>query len=296
MKRAGQLADCLNGINMMIYKDRDSQNRLPGMLKRAAAVMIMMILLNGLFTDNALAEKRYRALLIGQTYSGVKTYTRLPGCAEDALAMEAMLREMGGTPYETHVELDLNGSDILIAISETFRESQEEDVCLFYYTGHGQQSNNNKERGALVGTDGETIALDKLCEQLLAVPGEKILILDSCYAGSVLPYLISERANGPEDVSIRALLAAGPDEQAHSVQTAESGEAYGTFTRSLINGSTEDETKRLLPADRNRDGAISIMEAYYYVRNFSDGPALGSTAMVYPENVSGILWARESVD
>lgn len=295
--------DDKDGEDCRLFRRRikRTMNQSPGrwlfrMFKRLSTVLLLVFLLYGLMPARAQTEKQYFALLIGQSSSGDDVYASLPGCAEDVESMADMLGEMRGTPYQISVCLKLSGSGIRDAITETFRNAREEDVCLFYYAGHGRRSNDASERGALMGADGENVPLDELCERLRAVQGQKILILDSCYAGSVIPHLVPEQSTVSGMPPIHALLATGPYAQAHSVQTVKSDESYGAFTKRLTTGSTTDKTKGYMPADRDRDGAVSMMEAYYYVRSFSGDHDSGSTPMVYPENSSCILWALEAIE
>ena len=133
-------------------------------------------------------------------------------------------------------------------------------------------------RGALTGTDGETVPLKELYEAMKRTTGRKILILDSCYAGSILAYAAADA--GEEGICI--LCAAGPNSK--TTEAFRDGEDYGSFTRTLIRGS-DPET---LPADRNGDGMISLAEAYYYTREHTW--EIGNVPVVYPENGQAILW------
>ena len=80
----------------------------------------------------------YRALLIGNTYTGESN--ELPGCENDVDGMRTMLGRMTATPYSVTVKKNIRAEEILSSISSTFGNAGYNDVSLFYYSGHGANS------------------------------------------------------------------------------------------------------------------------------------------------------------
>ena len=128
-------------------------------------------------------ERVYRALLVGNTYSD-GALPPLPGPGNDVQGMRAMLERMKGTDYAVTLRRELTADGILGAIADAFADAQSCDVSLFYFSGHGHDAEPIHENGALVGTDGGTVTPQKLRGALDAVPGIKIVLLDSCYSGA----------------------------------------------------------------------------------------------------------------
>ena len=140
----------------------------------------------------------YRALLIGQQYKGATQEGKsieLHGCIEDAESIGRMLLdkrdgakqliEYEGQPYE-FIRTEQTASQILAAIPEVLDATTDDDVSLFYYSGHGSPG------GYLIGTNSGEVGFDQyikpsaLYEALNAVKGKKIVIIDACYSGSLI--------------------------------------------------------------------------------------------------------------
>lgn len=233
----------------------------------------VVVLLFGLTTVQAENGRRY-ALLIGGGYAGNGGQSTLPGCYQDVSDMREMLLAMDQTLYEVSAFPGADASLIREAIETVFGAAKDDDVCLFFYAGHGYEPAENGLRGALTGADGEIIPLESLCGMLRNVHGTKILILDSCYSGRIVPYAAA--ASGKND--FRILCAAGPDDKTEEMSA--DGERYGLFTRLLLAGSEPGS----LTADRNGDGSVTIMEAYYDLR------ARGFSPTVWTGGHDDILW------
>ena len=133
------------------------------------------------------AGTRYRALLVAQSYRTTTAYSTLYGPANDVDQMTQCLSRIEGTAYEPFTETDLTADGILSAVQQCFSGAEEQDVSLFYYSGHGRYSDNPALRGALVGSDGRSfVTAAQLRQALDAIPGRKIVIIDACYSGSFI--------------------------------------------------------------------------------------------------------------
>lgn len=259
---------------------------------------------------------QYRALLIGNIYPGTRNY--LPGCETDVSAMASMLRTMNATFYDLTIKRNLSASGMLSAIGEAFYGATAYDVSLVYYTGHGDSSG-----GRLVGTDGSYLTFAQMRQALDAIPGQKIVILDSCYSGYAIGKSIDAAAVSADTLesvnnavisafsssassaySTRSaelaadayyvLTAARGAEQ--SAATSEDGVDYSLFTRCLLRGSGYDQiTNELhsLRADTDADGGVTLDEGYVYVRDHLDEIIIyDQNVQVYPEGSDMLLWKQ----
>lgn len=131
----------------------------------------------------------YRALLIGNTYTGESN--ELPGCENDVDGMRTMLGRMTATPYSVTVKKNIRAEEILSSISSTFGSASYNDVSLFYYSGHGANSvgadgNPTSYHAALVGTFQTYVSIARLKTELDKIPGKKVIIIDACHSGQFI--------------------------------------------------------------------------------------------------------------
>lgn len=131
----------------------------------------------------------YRALLIGNTYTGESN--ELPGCENDVDGMRTMLGRMTATPYSVTVKKNIRAEEILSSISSTFGNASYNDVSLFYYSGHGANSvgadgNPTSYHAALVGTFQTYVSIARLKTELDKIPGKKVIIIDACHSGQFI--------------------------------------------------------------------------------------------------------------
>ncbi len=142
---------------------------------------------------------KYRALLIGNNYEG--TESELDGCINDSTAMEGMLEGLSNS-YTVTRKNEVTAGGILDSIPVAFKGATENDVSLFYYSGHGVYDFYDEEgteptdaTGALCGIDCDDyyydsegydgyVSMEELAAQLSKVPGKIIVILDSCHSGA----------------------------------------------------------------------------------------------------------------
>lgn len=135
------------------------------------------------------AAGTYRALLIGNTYTGESN--ELPGCGNDVDGMRTMLGRMTATPYSVTVKKNIRAEEILSSISSTFGNASYNDVSLFYYSGHGANSlgadgNPTSYHAALVGTFQTYVSIARLKTELDKIPGKKVIIIDACHSGQFI--------------------------------------------------------------------------------------------------------------
>lgn len=227
-----------------------------------------------------------RALLVGQTaYSPV-----LKGPDNDVDAMEAILLAQG---YDLVVKtMNLSSIGVEVKIDETFGPASENDISLFYYSGHGVTSSGDYQ-GALACVSG-TMRTETLAAHLEDVAGKVIVILDSCGSGAAIT---PKGTDGTAEFDIEAFnesfvsafeeynnVASKQGEMLTDkfiVMTAASMGEYswetgvsstksgGIFTYNVACAVGMDYSAgtfaTTMPADYNSDNKITWAELYYYV-------------------------------
>lgn len=248
----------------------------------------------------------YRALLIGQDYIGnTEGISTLRGCAYDIAGMQSMLEDMPGTLYEVTKKSNLTKSEMLIAIDNAFAGANENDVSLFYYTGHGFTPwyTGDINTGALVGYDCEGLTVDELKKKLDTIPGKKIIILDSCHSGAYIGKSTASLKEAAEafNQSVISVFASGTPKNlaksgyyvltsSHSTEVSwANSSSYSMFTGEILYGSGLNSSDGAMPADTSGDKKISLQECYSYAY---ENTLENQHAQVYPENSDFILWAK----
>lgn len=213
----------------------------------------------------------YRAICIGENYNSIvsdvfKGISQLHGCVPDAERLSVLLSTNGG--YDVQFLPNASKLSVINAIQTHFKDADENDVSLFFYSGHGYKP----EMGSLVTFEGTTldgyvfnglsctgsINIQELMNWLSNVKGIKIIILDSCYSGSFVqnnPYL---------DDSVIIMAACTNDQTAMETSAVDEGMLYGVtgvFSMYLRDGIDE------MKADANNDFRISAAEIADYVNN-----------------------------
>ena len=240
-------------------------------------------------------QGKHRALLIGQAdYAGTESDLNAPRTDADSIA--AMLKGLTDD-YTCTTKYDLRAVDIGKAIDSAFKDATEDDVSLFFYSGHGCGDNlSSPKNGALVGVDMELFLTRDLAEHLNAVKGRVIVLIDACRSGAFIQK--NNSASGSPDPNafnqaiIDALIGStdAPSSNSgelrkskyivitacradqNSVETKFSGNNYyqGLFTTVLLDGMGCSYLKGKyygsMPADKNRDGNITPAELVTYIK------------------------------
>ena len=253
-----------------------------------------------LYTDAVsltLSTAQYRAVLIGEN-----DYIDSPlqGCVNDMTSMAGMLQGLSNS-YAATTLPNSTKEEILSAIDTVFADATDNDISLFYYSGHGIQSYSSPGiHGALYSIDDRYITFSELASALSQVKGRVIVILDSCFSGAAIDK--ASGGSGNADAFLAAynqavidafsgyyLAADGPaaaksGELAQSkfiVITASSktetswdgsydGSGYrqGQFTAAFIQGMgctyPNGAYSGSMPADTDHDDSITLGEIYRY--------------------------------
>jgi len=236
---------------------------------------------------------RYRALLIGQeNYATV-----LHGPQNDLQAMRNMLSGMTEMNWSVVSQADATREEMVGLINLAFSGATENDVSLFYYSGHGVTQSGDYYAGALVTVDYNYIPMEELAQLLSAIPGKVVVILDSCGSGAGI-------YDGPSTFSAEGLDSFDPSQfNTQVIQTfAQYGENFqdktgelagekfyvltssayeqnsrsicinnvwgGVFTRAFVGSAGYDFNSQTwdakMPADKNGDNCVTLQECYLH--------------------------------
>ena len=135
-----------------------------------------------------LTVRRYVALLIGNG-SGYTYQSTLSGPATDVAVMKTALKNLSPA-YEVTVKENLTAEQMVSAIKSTFAGTTANDVCLFYYSGHGD-NRESSTAGALLGItsngSNDMLTPSTLASTLKTACGGKVIVLlDSCGSGAAI--------------------------------------------------------------------------------------------------------------
>ena len=131
---------------------------------------------------------RYYAVVIANSDYHNEYYCKdLPGCYKDGTAVTNALKAFG---YSVKLVRDQTASGMDSAIAGYFKGRLSTDVCLVYYTGHGDDSYGSTG-GSLIGVDygaySDMYAPTTLRDTLLNnTKGRVIVMLDSCGSGATV--------------------------------------------------------------------------------------------------------------
>ena len=279
--------------------------------------------------------KAYRALLIGEeTFieqefdRNLDQYVNIIDSATrntaDMNRMAAMLGQVSGPDggkYQVTSRKNADYDSIRSLIQSAFAGATENDVSLFFIATHGDSEHEGElvmpflgdissqdDVDAYQADPKRNLSFSTLASWLNGVPGEIIVILESCGSGSSI--FISEeeenRDNSPAAMASPSrksaysassfVSAASRAFSGHSIPAADVGElrqnkfyvlaaarhqenseggeasdptdSFNWFTTWLLNGIGSSASS---PADTNRDGLITLTELYDYIRKASKG-------------------------
>jgi hypothetical protein len=205
----------------------------------------------------------------------------------------------------------------LQGIANVFSEADYNDVSYFYFSGHGIWKNNISylcpTEVNYLSPMSTYISVDELEAALSAIPGTKVVFLDSCYSGGFIGKAMDEIITSKEKLAsfnndvinifslaeskrllttneYRVLTSCHYYQQCMGLSPTTPGdfEPFGVFTMALCEGCGYSGS---YPADTNLDNMVSLQEAYLYVRNWvaeldAQLPYISITqdVQIYPDN------------
>jgi len=210
-------------------------------------------------------------------------------------------------------------SNILQRIANIFSEADYNDVSYFYFTGHGIWVNNISY---LCPTEVNYfsplttyISVDELEAALSAIPGTKVVLLDSCHSGGFIGKGVGEiqiskkeelESFNDEIINVfsqaeykgllttneyKVLTSCHYNEECMELSPATPGDfdPFGVFTMALCEGCGYFNYN--YPADTNMDTKITLQEGYIFVKSWVeelneliDYINITQDVQVYPNN------------
>ncbi|MEG1513550.1 MAG: Ig-like domain-containing protein [Clostridia bacterium] len=304
-------------------------------MKKRLSLLLILVLTLSLLAPAASAQESAvpgdnvslrRALLIGNNDYGGDGSSNLRGCIND---MSRIAKLLGTSSDEglTYARIEQNTNqtteDILALIDQAAAEwlIDEDDVTVFYYSGHGINTLFNPEdddaampspaQSGLCGTDMSLLSFDQLESHLSRLPGTVVVMLDSCFSGALIGKGAQARAyDAYNELAISAFsgskargTATTPKYQVlvassgiePSLETLDAGSNAGKFTSTLVGGlgmnyRTMAPLKKMA-ADKNGNRVVTIAEAYDYTRGMIS-PAEYQSVQMYSDTPSFSLFAR----
>ena len=196
-------------------------------------------------------------------------------------------------------------SNILQSISSTFSGADSNDISYFYFSGHGSRLENVSYicPADITSFVDSAISVDELEAALSAIPGIKVVFLDSCYSGGFIGRAIDTTTSSKEKLEsfnnevINVFSQAQPKgllttnqykvlTSCHYYQLCweiqpEEGDPFGVFTMALCEGCGYSGS---YPADTNLDTMVSLQEAYLYVKDWVFSYRISQDVQIYPNN------------
>ena len=258
----------------------------------------------------------YRALLVGigdytgedmdlmsPTYSIDRMYKIFNQCGFG-------ISDVGFSVINELKDLDATGSAILNEIASTFSGADNDDVSYFYYTGHGYWREGTSYLCPADATSiFSLISVNKLEKALSAIPGTKVVILDTCHSGGFIGKgkvevtIAEEELESFNDEVInvfsqcqskellatnqyKVLTSCSYNQLSWEIYPIVPGvfDPYSIFTKALSIGCGYSNYN--YPADTNVDNKVSLQEAYLYVKDWviqNGWGFLQQDVQVYPD-------------
>ena len=201
---------------------------------------------------------------------------------------------------------------IFEGVSSTFSGADGNDISYFYFSGHGYlDTGNNISYLCPADTSPDIdistmISVDELESALSAIPGTKVVIIDSCYSGGFigkgkgemilskedLRYFNDEIINVFSQSQSKDLLNTNQYKvltSCHYFETCLGAEyfiypenSFGLFTMVFCEGCGYYSFASPYPADDNEDYKVSLQEAYLYLE--SELNLFEQDVQAYPED------------
>jgi hypothetical protein len=260
----------------------------------------------------------YRALLVGVGKYQSSDVTDLPSVPYDVERVKQNLglcrfgmEKIAFSSIETLTNNQASKTNILQSIDSIFSQADHNDISYFYFTGHG---NYNNGLSYLCPCDvsknpASSISVIELENALSAIPGNKVVILDSCASGGFIGKNLSSENGYQKDYNqniiqvfsggslqknltgsqFQVITACKSDQVALGVMELKPEYSFMninpfcfmTFFLCEACGYDilSDSYGNELPSDINLDGKVSIKEAHSYIQQQID------TAIPYLESL-----------
>jgi uncharacterized caspase-like protein len=259
----------------------------------AFCLMASLVFISSAITKRADDKPKMFAVIVGISKYSDPNITFLKYSHRDAEAYRSFLESPkgGGIPSENIVLLTnerATRSVILKALREMFNKASDEDVVIFFFSGHGVPDSkiNTDLYFTTYDTDdenytGTALLKDDVARQFVASKAKlKLFLADACHSGGSGIYLgtrddhadlinkLQVNIASIKEPSWAAITASSSSEK--SFEDEKWGGGHGVFTYSLIQGleGEADKTSKQNPKSKgNNDGIVSVRELFDYLSN-----------------------------
>lgn len=215
-------------------------------------------------------------------------------------------------------------ASIFNKIQSTFSGAKENDVSYFYFSGHGTLYNRTSYLcpADFNGNISTAISVNELESALSAIPGTKVVFINSCHSGGFIgksltgrgnrnneTYFISEEeylSNFNENIlstfsfsegfiakdlltssKYQVLTSSHWYQSSYEVHPLYGDPPYSVFTQALYMGCSLPYNT---PADMNQNAQITLQEAYQFITQWTAFFGFHQNVQVYPINSPFIIF------
>lgn len=250
--------DLCQGQNMPAFSDVNGQ--------RPAKSEVSMIPVASHTPSSYLGNKRRWAVLVGVGTYEDRAFETAPACVNDANKVAEQLYSNGSgfAPANIHLRVDSGirptRERILTGLQAVVEEAEEDDLLLFYYSGHGELEQDeaylitkDSIRGKLKETALAISTLEEMVQSSRAKA--KVMILDACHAGERLQ---RKSASGPPPAFLDrvyahaegiVILASCEKHQVSYVWKEKGCSVYTHFLLEALSGKADREAKGFVSVD-----------------------------------------------
>ena len=275
------------------------------MKKRLISLILILLLLITSGAAKAETKAVYRSLCVGICdYADGRT--RQGGRNSAQGVYDALARAFGGRNGVVSTLLnDLTREELLLAIEDTFRDADENDVSILYLGGHGGSQGGISW---VETADNDILTAGELERITRSIGGRVILLIDCCNSGSFIGeegfesgFETAFHMNSFSRDKYLVLTSCTGDENSYRVTAGEMSEKSlsTAFSRALCEGLGWDlitDRSTSLRSDKNRDRQVSFTELSLYTRErtmyYLYGSGIRQSVCAFPDNDAFILASR----
>jgi hypothetical protein len=205
-----------------------------------------------------------KALIVGISNYNIEGATDLPFCKNDILAIEAALHNGLKIPRNNIITYgnfgEVNKEDFIKEILSLSKEIQEDDVLIFYFSGHGKTYD---DKHYLVFSDGliHTQEIIDLMEKINAK--SKLIILDCCFSGNF-------RVSGTSKFNISETVEEFSGKGYAVISSSNSSQVSRSHPKKSVSLFTHFLSRALQSNFIIREGKISLHEIHKLVSFYLD--------------------------
>ena len=200
-------------------------------------------------------------------YPGTENDLRLP--ADDANDIARLYRDNATVTYKTLLNSDATKQNILSSMRKLYGEASQNDIVVFYFSGHGYPNGFCAHDGNLTYGEMRKAMASSPCKN-------KMIFADACYSGGLRSNRKQRKHNAvstAKKANIMLFLASRDDELSIERRNMKNG----MFTAFLLKGLSG-------AADKDKDRIITAFEIFDYVH--------GSVVKATHQKQHPVMWGK----